>query len=76
MAESIAPVGDTASAGIERVPVRESEPPPSEKIGALRWLRRNLFNSPFNSVMTILAAALVAYWGWSFVQWGILHAVW
>jgi general L-amino acid transport system permease protein len=76
MAESIAPVGDTASAGIERVPVRESEPPPSEKIGALRWLRRNLFNSPFNSVMTILAAALVAYWGWSFLQWGILHAVW
>jgi general L-amino acid transport system permease protein len=76
MAESIAPISGTASAGIERIPVKESEPPPSEKIGALRWLRRNLFNSPFNSALTVAAAALVAYWGWGFLEWGILHAVW
>jgi general L-amino acid transport system permease protein len=76
MTESIAPIDDAATTGIERVPVRESEPPPSEKIGALRWLRRNLFNSLLNSALTIVAAVLVVYWGWSFVQWGILDAVW
>lgn len=76
MAESVAPVAHTVAAPIERVPVRTSEPPPSEKIGALRWLRRNLFNSPLNSVLTVVAGLLVAYWGWSFIQWGILDAVW
>lgn len=76
MTESIAPMRDAATSGIDRIPVRESEPPPSEKIGVLRWLRRNLFNSPLNSALTVVAAALLAYWGWSFIQWGILDAVW
>ncbi|MGH6619043.1 MAG: hypothetical protein ACREF6_05830, partial [Alphaproteobacteria bacterium] len=76
MAESIAPAGDTAAPPIDRVPVKNSEPPPTEKIGALRWLRRNLFNSPLNSALTIVAFMLVAYWGASFVEWGILDAVW
>lgn len=76
MAESIAPTGDTAALAPVRPAARKSEPPPTEKIGALRWLRRNLFNSPLNSALTVVAAALVAYWGWSFIRWGILDAVW
>lgn len=76
MAESIAPTGDTAALAPVRPAARKSEPPPTEKIGALRWLRRNLFNSPLNSALTVAAAALVAYWGWSFIRWGILDAVW
>jgi general L-amino acid transport system permease protein len=52
-----------------------SEPPPTEKIGILRWLRQNLFNSPFNSVLTIICLALVAYWALAFAEWGILNAV-
>ncbi|MEJ2027149.1 MAG: efflux RND transporter permease subunit [Limibacillus sp.] len=34
----------------------------------LRWLHRNLFNSPFNAVLTILCLALVAYWGIAFIE--------
>jgi general L-amino acid transport system permease protein len=78
MAEILASAADTPAADITRtaITMRTNEPPPSEKIGALRWLRRNLFNSPFNSVLTLLTMGLIAYWGAEFIKWGILDAVW
>ena len=78
MAEILASAADTPAADITRtaITMRTNEPPPSETIGALRWLRRNLFNSPFNSVLTLLTMGLIAYWGAEFIRWGILDAVW
>lgn len=76
-ASPAAPTGDTGltARARPRATPAVSEPPPTEKIGILRWLRRNLFNSPFNSVLTIICLALVAYWALAFVEWGILNAV-
>ncbi len=73
-----APTGQTGVSGmaLERIRENVSEPPPTEKIGALRWLRRNLFNSPINSALTVIFLALLAYWGVAFFEWGILNAVW
>ena len=34
--------------------------PPRRSTGALGWLRANLFNSVFNSILTLLAVALIA----------------
>jgi general L-amino acid transport system permease protein len=42
----------------------------------LRWLRANLFSSIISSIITLLLFALVAKTLVSFVQWGILDAVW
>lgn len=77
-ASPTAPTGDTglAARARQRAEPAVSEPPPTEKIGILRWLRRNLFNSPFNSVLTIICLALVAYWALAFIEWGILNSVW
>jgi general L-amino acid transport system permease protein len=33
--------------------------PPIERIGVLRWLKENLFNSPFNTVLTLLCLWLL-----------------
>jgi general L-amino acid transport system permease protein len=76
-ASPAAPTGDTglAARARPRATPAVSEPPPTEKIGILRWLRQNLFNSPFNSVLTIICLALVAYWALAFAEWGILNAV-
>jgi general L-amino acid transport system permease protein len=42
----------------------------------LRWLRANLFSSITSTIITLLLFALVAKMLVSFVQWGILDAVW
>jgi general L-amino acid transport system permease protein len=78
MAQLLAPTGDTAPNAIARTAItaETSELPPVEKIGALRWMRQNLFNSPFNTVLSLLSIGLVVYWGAEFFKWGILDAVW
>lgn len=51
------------------------EPPPASAIGALGWLRANLFSSVFNSVLSIAALAIIVWlvahiWPW------FAHSVW
>jgi general L-amino acid transport system permease protein len=77
MTETLVPASDPPAA-IARTAIAapKSEPPPSEKIGALRWLKQNLFSSPLNSALSVLAIGLVAYWSAGFIKWGILDAVW
>ncbi len=50
--------------------------PPTERLGALRWIRANLFNSPLNAALTLLC--LWALWKIvpPFVTWAILDATW
>ncbi len=51
-------------------------PPPSTSVGALAWLRSNLFSNGFNTLLTLLAAYLV----WLIVppalSWALLDADW
>jgi general L-amino acid transport system permease protein len=77
MAEMLARTGDD-SPPMERTAFvhKSSEPPPIEKIGALRWMRQNLFSSPLNSALSLVTLGLVVYWGAGFIKWGILDAVW
>src|SRR5580704_10783301 len=42
----------------------------------VRWLRANLFSSIANSIVTLLLFALLAKALVSFVQWGLIDAVW
>lgn len=55
---------------------RPSLPAPSNSRGAVHWVKANLFNGWFNSVLTILAIALVSFTLPGFIQWALLKAVW
>ncbi len=51
-------------------------PPPLSEVGILGWLKHNLFSSPLNTVMTILAIWFL----WAFIppvlDWMLFDAVW
>jgi general L-amino acid transport system permease protein len=64
--------------------VPESVGPPRTEIGVLGWLKKNLFSTWFNALLTVLAALLV-FWvvrgvvGWAFseeARWGVITTNW
>jgi general L-amino acid transport system permease protein len=57
------------------IPIAVQAPPPHSN-GALGWLRANLFNSVFNSILTLLAVALIAVAVPPVIRWGLIDAVW
>ncbi len=50
--------------------------PPSERVGALRWMRDNLFNSPLNAALTVLVVWLLWRTIPPFLDWAIFNATW
>src|SRR5438045_9620648 len=50
--------------------------PPVASTGLLGWLRANLFNSVFNSILTLLAVYLLAIAIPPLIRWGLVDAVW
>lgn len=51
-------------------------PPPPMSVGALAWLRNNLFSDWFNTLLTLLAAYLVWLLIPPLLQWALLDASW
>lgn len=51
-------------------------PPPIAERGVVLWLRRNLFDTGFNTVMTLLALWALFVTIPEMIRWGILDAVW
>lgn len=51
-------------------------PPPRLEVGAVAWLRQNLFGSPTDIVVTILSTLFVAALVISFFEWAIGSANW
>jgi len=45
-------------------------------VAALAWMRRNLFSSPFNTALTLLCVAFLAWVVPPAVQWLFIDAVW
>ena len=57
----------------------EEEPtltPPRSEVGAVGWMRANLFSSLTNTILTILGIALIAWIVPPFINWAFVHAVW
>jgi general L-amino acid transport system permease protein len=50
--------------------------PPVASVGILGWARKNLFNSPFNSILTVLTIYLLWKIAPPFVQWAFLDSTW
>src|SRR3990167_1229214 len=58
---------------------KEEEPvlaPPSSEVGAIAWMRANLFSSVTNSILTILGLAFVVWTVPPIFDWAVVHAVW
>jgi len=51
-------------------------PPPPSSTGVIGWLRENLFPGPVNSILTILAIALIVMIVPPIFEWAFLHGVW
>ena len=52
------------------------EPPPASNIGVVGWLRTNLFATVSDTIMTILAVALIAWIVPPIINWAFVHAQW
>jgi general L-amino acid transport system permease protein len=53
-----------------------AEAPPPRTHGPLAWLRANLFNSVFNTVLTLAALSLLALVIPPVIRWALIDAVW
>jgi general L-amino acid transport system permease protein len=50
--------------------------PPNTRAGMIRWLRANLFNSPFNTLLTILLLYLFWKIVTRIIKWAFLNSLW
>ncbi len=62
--------------GMERFVPKESRPPPTPVSGAIPWMRRNLFSTPLDSIITFVVGALLVTVIWNLIEWGLIDAVW
>lgn len=51
-------------------------PPPAGETGLVHWLKKNLFSSINNSILTLLALALLVYTLPPLIDWAIISASW
>jgi len=76
---SIITEGNVTSAAdirfLQKAPI-EQQPPPASIVGPLAWLRDNLFSSPFNVVLTILATLLLLWLIPDVLRFLVIDAVW
>jgi general L-amino acid transport system permease protein len=56
--------------------LEEAKPAPTLMTGPIGWLRANLFSSPLNSALTILAILLIAWVVPPFVRFLVIDATW
>ena len=54
----------------------DRRPPPVSETGAIGWARRNLFSSWGNGITTVVLVLVVGWLLASFLQWGVIDAVW
>ncbi len=76
----------TRGAAMERTAVeqfayarREEEPtmaPPRSEVGAVGWLRANLFSSVTNTILTLVGILMVVWIVPPVINWAFVHAVW
>jgi general L-amino acid transport system permease protein len=57
-------------------PAVEHMQPPAASVGVLGWIRANLFNGVFNSILTVLTLVLLWQTVPPLVQWALIDAHW
>lgn len=67
---SIPPTSPPSSRPIERVP------PNVQQAGPVAWAKKHLFNSVFNSLLTVVLGGIIAYALFSMLSWAFFQAPW
>ncbi|WP_068296204.1 amino acid ABC transporter permease [Pararhodobacter sp. CCB-MM2] len=49
--------------------------PPSSQVGAVKWMRENLFNGAISTVLTLLSLAAILFFGYELLPW-LANSVW
>jgi len=63
--------------GLDEPLIVANEPrPPREKSNPPQWLRKRLFNSWYNSAVTLVLIPVIAYLGWRFFSFLVFNARW
>jgi general L-amino acid transport system permease protein len=57
-------------------PPASASPPPIAQIGPVAWMRKNLFNSWFNGILTVLLVWLLGSMVINFIRWAFSLARW
>ncbi len=57
-------------------PDKVAAPPKSAQPGPGEWLKENLFNGWFNSLLTIVVGAILLFAAWGIVSWAFTTAQW
>src|SRR5437868_8136317 len=60
----------------EEIPLPAQQRPPVVTSGVIGWRRANLFNSVFNTILTILAVYLLVLTVPPLIRWAFIDAVW
>ena len=55
---------------------KPSLPPPPNTVGAVGWIRKNLFSSPLNAFLTILSLYVIWVVVSNTFEWAVVNAVW
>jgi general L-amino acid transport system permease protein len=61
--------------GFTRTDMLPALPPPISQRGFVKWLRENLFSTPLNIALTVLAFAFIAVVAWNIFPW-FWNSVW
>jgi general L-amino acid transport system permease protein len=60
----------------QSAPTREYLKPPVTEVGVIGWLRANLFNSWYNSLLTVIVLAMLFQLLPPFFKWAFIDSVW
>jgi general L-amino acid transport system permease protein len=60
----------------QEIPLPAQQRPPAISTGIIGWLKANLFNSVFNTILTILAVYLLVVTVPPLIRWAFIDAVW
>jgi general L-amino acid transport system permease protein len=62
-------------------PHTDSSPPPIAQVGAIAWVRKNLFSNWFNTLLTVILGLVIGrtlvgftYWATTYAKWAIIPA--
>ena len=70
------PMRSDALLGFVRREMLQASPPPRSVVGPVAWMRKNLFATPLDTVLTVIGAALFAWVVWTLVDFAIVRAIW
>ncbi len=60
---------------VKKIPVTTVKPPIAS-VGILGWMKKNLFSTPFNTILTILILSLFWFSILPFLKWAFIDSLW